>query len=93
MRSSHQTDMSDVRKGHEDEISEMKATLEKRIWHEIHNIKVNFEKHKQDVVDEAVKSTSAQTNEILAELQQILTSMWTKAEAQLEATKKLHAFN
>jgi hypothetical protein len=93
MKSSYQIDMSDVKKRYEDEMSEMEATFEERIRHEIRNVEENFEKYKQGVLDEVVTSTSGQTNEILVELQHGLTSIWGKAEAQLEATKKLHAFN
>jgi hypothetical protein len=93
MTSSYQIEMSDMKKGYETKISEMKATFEKRIRDEIGNIKENFEKHKQEVVDEAVTLTSGQTNQILVELQQNLISMWGKAEVQLEATKKLHTFD
>jgi hypothetical protein len=93
MKSSYQIDVSDMKKGYEDKIYEMKTMFEERMRHEISNIKENFEKYKQEVVDEAVKLTSGQTNEILVELQHSLTSMWGKAEVQLEATKKLHAFD
>jgi len=81
--------MSDVKKGYEDEISKINATFKERIRHEVRNFKENFEKHRQEVADEVFTSTSGQINEILAELQHNLTSMWWNADAQLEATKKL----
>jgi hypothetical protein len=84
-----------MKETYDGKISEMITAQEQyegKIQDEIRNIKLDFEKEIQVAVEEAVESTSAQTETIMLGLIHRLEATWKDAKSELDATKKWYGF-